>query len=29
MLEHWNDGIMGYGKMVKWVIGKFRMKNFL
>jgi hypothetical protein len=22
MLEEWNSGILGYGKMVKWVIGK-------
>ena len=22
MLECWNDGIMGFGKMVYWVIGK-------
>jgi hypothetical protein len=21
-LECWNSGILGYGKMVKWVIGK-------
>jgi len=20
ILEYWNDGILGYGKMVKWVI---------
>jgi hypothetical protein len=22
MLEYWNDGIMGFGKMEKWVIDK-------
>jgi len=22
MVEYWNDGIMGFGKMVYWVIGK-------
>jgi hypothetical protein len=22
MLEYWNDGIMGFGKMGKWVIDK-------
>jgi hypothetical protein len=21
-LEYWNTGILGYGEMVKWVIGK-------
>jgi hypothetical protein len=21
-MEYWNDGIMGFGKMVYWVIGK-------
>jgi hypothetical protein len=21
-LEYWNSGILGYGKMVKWIIGK-------
>jgi hypothetical protein len=21
-MEYWNDGILGYGEMVKWVIGK-------
>jgi len=21
MLEYWNDGMMGYGKMGKWFIG--------
>jgi len=22
MLEYWNDGVMGFGKMEKWVIDK-------
>ncbi len=22
MLEYWNDGIMGFGKMGQWFIGK-------
>jgi len=21
-MEYWNDGILGFGKMVYWVIGK-------
>jgi len=22
MMEYWNDGVTGYGEMIRWVIGK-------
>jgi len=25
MVEYWNDGIMAFGKMVYWVIGKIHL----
>ena len=29
MLEYWNDGIVGFGKMEKWVIDKIHIDNDL
>jgi hypothetical protein len=25
MVEYWNNGIMGFGKMVCWIIGKIHL----
>jgi len=29
MLEYWNDGIVGFGKLEKWVIDKIHLDNDL
>ena len=29
MLEYWNDGIVGFGKLEKWVIDKTHLDNDL